>query len=55
MDLERYRQAWSLNGISPQQFEDQEKIVLQDQGTDNYDKGAVQYARIELNYCRIQV
>lgn len=53
MDLARYRQAWGLNGISRQQFEDQEKIVLQDQGTVNYDKGAVQYAQVELNYCHI--
>lgn len=53
MDLERYRQAWSRNGISRQQFEDQGKVVLQDQGTVNYDKAAVQYAQVELNYCHI--
>jgi multidrug efflux system membrane fusion protein len=53
MDLERYRQAWKRNGIPRQQFEDQEKVVLQDQGTVNYDKAAVQYAQVELNYCHI--
>jgi multidrug efflux system membrane fusion protein len=53
MDLERYRQAWSRNGISRQQFEDQEKVVLQDQGTVNYDQAAVQYAQVQLNYCHI--
>lgn len=53
MDLERYRQAWSRNGISRQQFEDQDKVVLQDQGTVNYDKAAVQYAQVQLNYCHI--
>jgi multidrug efflux system membrane fusion protein len=53
MDVERYRQAWSRNGISRQQFEDQEKVVLQDQGTVNYDKSAVQYAEVQLNYCHI--
>ena len=53
MDLERYRQAWGRNGISRQQFEDQEKVVLQDQGTVNYDKSAVQYAQVQLNYCHI--
>ncbi len=53
MDLERYKQAWSRNGISRQQFEDQEKIVSQDQGTVNYDKSAVQYAQVQLNYCHI--
>lgn len=53
MDLERYQQAWKRNAISRQQFEDQEKIVLQDEGTVNYDKGAVQYAQVQLDYCHI--
>ena len=53
MDLERYRQAWARNAIPRQQFEDQEKIVLQDQGTVNYDQGALQYAQVQLNYCYI--
>ena len=53
MDLERYRQAWGRNGIARQQFEDQEKVVLQDQGTVNYDQGALQYAQVQLNYCYI--
>ena len=53
MDLERYRQAWSRNGISRQQLEDQEKVVLEDQGTVHYDKSAIQYAQVQLNYCHI--
>ncbi|WP_446743072.1 efflux RND transporter periplasmic adaptor subunit [Silvibacterium acidisoli] len=53
MDLERYRQAWSRNGVSRQQLEDQEKTVLADQGTVSYDQGAVQYAQAERDYCDI--
>jgi multidrug efflux system membrane fusion protein len=53
MDLARYKEAWSGNGISRQQFEDQEKAVLQEQGTVNYDRSAVQYAQVQLNYCHI--
>lgn len=53
MDLERYRQAWERKGISRQQFEDQEKIVLQAQGTVKNDEGAVQFAEAQLNYCHI--
>jgi multidrug efflux system membrane fusion protein len=53
MDLERYRDAWARNAVSRQQFEDQEKVVLQDQGLVNYDKGAVQYAEVQLDYCHI--
>ena len=53
MDLERYREAWNHNGISRQQFEDQEKVVLQTQGTVKNDQGAVRYAEAQLNYCHI--
>ena len=53
MDLERYREAWAGNGVSRQQLEDQEKVVLQNQGTVNFDRSAVQYAQIQLNYCHI--
>ena len=53
MDLERYREAWDRKGISRQQFEDQEKVVLQAQGTVKNDEGAVQFAEAQLNYCHI--
>ncbi len=53
MDLDRYREAWAGNGVSRQQLEDQEKIVLQNQGTVNYDRSAVQYAQVQLSYCHI--
>jgi multidrug efflux system membrane fusion protein len=53
MDLERYKQAWAKNAIPRQTLEDQEKIVLQDQGTVKNDQGTVQYDQVELDYCHI--
>jgi len=46
MDLERYRTAWGRNGINKQLLDDQEKIVLQDQGTVDYDQ-------VQLDFCHI--
>jgi membrane fusion protein, multidrug efflux system len=53
MDVDRYRTAWAGNGISKQLLDDQEKIVLQDQGTVKNDQGTVNYDQIQLGYCRI--
>ena len=53
MDLERYRTAWARNGINKQLLDDQEKIVLQDQGTVKNDQGTVNYDKVELGYCHI--
>ena len=53
MDLERYRLAWSKNAISRQTFEDQEKIVAQDDGTVKNDQGSVNYYQVQLSYCHI--
>ncbi len=53
MDLERYKQAWARNAIPRQTLEDQEKIVLQDQGTVKNDQGTVQYDQVQLDYCHI--
>ena len=53
MDLDRYRSAWARNGISKQLLDDQEKIVLQDQGTVKNDQGAVNYDQVQLSYCHI--
>lgn len=54
MDLERYRQAWAKNAIPRQTLEDQEKIVLQQQGTVKNDEGLVQYDEVQLSYCHIK-
>jgi len=53
MDLDRYKVAWSKNAIPRQTLEDQEKIVLQDQGTVKNDEGTVQYDQVQLSYCHI--
>jgi multidrug efflux system membrane fusion protein len=53
MDLERYKQSWSRNGIPRQTLEDQEKVVLQDQGTVKYDQGSAHYYQVQIEYCHI--
>ena len=53
MDLERYRQAVAANAIAKQTFDDQQKIVLQDNGTVKNDQGTVQYDQVQLDYCHI--
>lgn len=53
MDLERYRTAWSRNAIAKQILDDQEKLVLQDEGTVKNDRGVVQFDQIQVEYCHI--
>jgi len=53
MDLERYRAAWARNGIPKQQLEDQEKLVLQNEGQVKSDQGNVQYLLVQLGWCHI--
>jgi multidrug efflux system membrane fusion protein len=53
MDLERYRGAWARNAIAKQILDDQEKLVLQDEGTVKNDEGSVQYNQIQVEYCHI--
>jgi multidrug efflux system membrane fusion protein len=53
MDLERYRAAWARNGINKQLLDDQEKIVLEDQGTVKNDQGTVNYDQVQLGFCHI--
>jgi membrane fusion protein, multidrug efflux system len=53
MDLDRYRAAWARNSIQKQMLDDQEKIVLQDQGTVKNDQGTVDYDKVQLSYCHI--
>jgi multidrug efflux system membrane fusion protein len=54
MDLVRYRAAWAKIAIARQQLDDQEKIVLQNEGTVKTDRGAVEYNRVQLAYCFIK-
>jgi membrane fusion protein, multidrug efflux system len=53
MDLDRYRAAWARNGVAKQILDDQEKLVLQDQGTVKNDQGAVQFDQLQVEYCHI--
>lgn len=53
MDLQRYKDAWARNAIQRQILEDQEKIVLQDQGTVKNDEGTLHYDQVQLDYCHI--
>jgi membrane fusion protein, multidrug efflux system len=53
MDLSRYQVAWSKNAIPRQTLEDQEKLVLQDQGTVKNDQGTVQFDQVQVGFCHI--
>jgi len=53
MDLARYQTALTRNAIAKQQVEDQEKIVLQQQGTVKADEGTVDYNRVQVAFCHI--
>jgi len=53
IDLERYRAAFAKNAIARQQLDDQEQIVLQDQGTVMNDEGVIQNVKVNLAYCHI--
>src|ERR1700759_5269384 len=53
MDLKRYQDAWARNAIPKQTLDDQEKIVLQDQGTVKSDQGTLQYDQVQLGFTNI--
>ena len=53
MDLQRYRDAWARNAIPKQTLDDQEKIVMQNQGTVKNDEGTVQFDQIQVAFCHI--
>lgn len=53
MDLERYRKAWIGEAVAKQVLDDQEKLVLQDQGVVKTDLGIVQYDQLAVEFCHI--
>ena len=53
MDLLRYHEAWDRKAIPKQTLDDQEKIVLQQQGTLKFDEGVVRFDQIQVDYCHI--
>ena len=53
IDVERYQQAFSRNAIAKQQLDDQQQVVLQDEGTVKNDEGQLANARVNLTYTHI--
>jgi len=53
MDLDRYKAAWARNAIAKQILDDQDKLVLQDEGTVKNDQGLVAYDQVQVDYCHI--
>jgi membrane fusion protein, multidrug efflux system len=53
MDLARYQEAWTHNAIAKQILDDQEKLVLQDEGTVKNDQGTVNFNQVQVDYCHI--
>lgn len=54
MDLKRYQLAWAKNAIPRQTLDDQEKVVLQEEGTVKNDEGTVQYQQVQVGFCHIK-
>ena len=54
MDLARYQAAWARNAIAKQLLDDQDKLVLQDEGTVKNDQGTVQFDQVQVDYCQIK-
>lgn len=53
MDLERYQAAWARNAVAKQILDDQQKLVLQNEGTVKNDQGTVQFDQVQVDYCHI--
>ena len=54
MDLKRYQTAWEKNAIPRQTLDDQEKLVLQDQGLVKNDQGTVAFDQVQVGFCHIK-
>jgi membrane fusion protein, multidrug efflux system len=53
MDADRYRDAWGRHAIAKQLLDDQEKLVLQNEGTVKNDEGTVEYDKVQVDFCFI--
>jgi multidrug efflux system membrane fusion protein len=53
IDLARYREAFASHAVAKQILDDQEQVMIQDQGAVKFDLGQVQYAEVQLSYCHI--
>jgi multidrug efflux system membrane fusion protein len=53
MDLTRYQTAWAHNAIQKQTLDDEEKLVVQDEGTVKADQGTLAGDQVQLSYCTV--
>jgi membrane fusion protein, multidrug efflux system len=53
LDLERYRDLWQQDSVPKQQFDTQEALVRQYEGTVKADQGQIESAKLQLSYSRI--
>jgi membrane fusion protein, multidrug efflux system len=53
MDLDRFKDAWARNAIPKQTLDDQEKLVLQDEGLVKSDQGTLDFDNVQLAYTHI--
>ncbi len=53
MNSKRYQEAWARDAIPKQLLEDQQKLVLQLEGTVKIDQGTVQYNQVLVSFCHI--
>jgi multidrug efflux system membrane fusion protein len=53
LDLERYRDLWAKDSIAKQQVDDQEALVLQDQGIVLTDRAQVESAQLNMDFTHI--
>ena len=53
IDLQRYKEALNRNAIAKQQYDDQEQVVFQDEGTVKNDEGQLANAKVNLVYTHI--
>jgi multidrug efflux system membrane fusion protein len=53
MDADRYRTAWARKSIAKQIVDDQDKLVLQDEGTVKNDQGTVAFDQVQVDFCHI--
>jgi len=53
IDRDRYAAALQRNAIAKQQLDDQEQVVLQDEGTVKNDQGQIDNAKLQITYSHI--
>ena len=53
IDFDRYQQAFNRNAIAKQLLDDQQQVVLQDEGTVKNDQGQLANAKVNLEYTHV--